>query len=104
MQLQLNRVNLPNTAKDSAALLHAEYLGEKQKHGNAFARLINGTPLVVNVPNAPYASRYGTVGLSLQWLTGVIGKPISVFLAVDSAFGKTGFDSRRYTASVKIPF
>jgi hypothetical protein len=83
--------------------LRVEYLSEKQKQGDTFARLINGTPVVVTVPTPSYESRYGTIGLSLQWLYGVMGKPISVFVGIDSPFGKTGFDSKRYTLGVKVP-
>ncbi len=83
--------------------LRAEYLSEKQKQGDAFAQLINGTPVVVPVPIAPYDNRYGNIGLSLQWLTGVAGQPISVFIGYDTTFGKEGVSTRRFTAGVKVP-
>jgi uncharacterized protein with beta-barrel porin domain len=83
--------------------LRAEYLSETQKQGDAFAQLIAGTPVVVPVPVAPYDNRYGNVGFSLQWLTGIAGQPISVFVGYDTTFGKAGVSTRRYTAGVKVP-
>jgi outer membrane autotransporter protein len=83
--------------------VRVEYLNEKQRQSIAIAQLIGGTPLPVPVPIAPYDSSYGNVGLSLQWLTGVAGQPISVFLGFDGSFGKSGTSVRRYTAGVKVP-
>jgi uncharacterized protein YhjY with autotransporter beta-barrel domain len=80
-----------------------EYLSEKQKQSDAFAQLVNGTPLAVPIPVAPFDSRYGNLGLSLQWLTGIGAQPISVFFGYDTSFGKSGVSTRRFTAGVKVP-
>ncbi|MGL5002736.1 MAG: autotransporter outer membrane beta-barrel domain-containing protein, partial [Casimicrobium sp.] len=83
--------------------LRVEYLSEKQKQSDAFAQLINGTPVIVPVPVAPYDNRYGSVGLTLQWLTGIAAQPISVFLGFDTTFGQSGVSTKRYTAGLKVP-
>jgi uncharacterized protein YhjY with autotransporter beta-barrel domain len=83
--------------------IRVEYLKEKQTQSDAFAQLVNGTPLVVPVPVDPYDTSYGNVGVSVQWLTGLGAQPISVFFGFDTTFGKSGVSTKRYTAGVKVP-
>ncbi len=81
-----------------------EFLSEKQKQGAAYARLVNGTPVLVPLSPEVVDKSYGTWGLNLQWLTGPSGNLISSFIGYEQTFGKTGFSNNRFTAGVKIPF
>ncbi len=81
-----------------------EFLSESQKQGAAYARLVNGTPVLVPLSVEAIDKSYGTWGLNLQWLTGPSGNLISSFIGYEQTFGKTGFSNNRFTAGVKIPF
>jgi hypothetical protein len=81
-----------------------EFLSESQKQNAAFARLVNGTPVLAPLSIDAIDKSYGTWGLNLQWLTGPSGNLISSFIGYEQTFGKTGFKSDRFTAGVKIPF
>jgi uncharacterized protein with beta-barrel porin domain len=81
-----------------------EFLSENQKQGAAYARLVNGTPVLVPLSPEAIDKSYGTWGLNLQWLTGPSGNLISSFIGYEQTFGKTGFKNNRFTAGVKIPF
>ncbi len=81
-----------------------EFLSENQKQSAAFARLVNGTPVLVPLSIDAIDKSYGTWGLNLQWLTGTGGSLISSFIGYEQTFGKTGFKNDRFTAGVKIPF
>ncbi len=81
-----------------------EFLNESQKQNAAFARLVNGTPVLAPLSVDAIDKSYGTWGLNLQWLTGTGGNLISSFIGYEQTFGKTGFKNDRFTAGVKIPF
>lgn len=81
-----------------------EFLSESQKQNAAFARLVNGTPVLAPLSVDAIDKSYGTWGLNLQWLAGPGGNLISSFVGYEQTFGKTGFKSDRFTAGVKIPF
>jgi Autotransporter beta-domain/Bacterial Ig domain len=81
-----------------------EFLSESQKQNAAFARLVNGTPVLAPLSVDAIDKSYGTWGLNLQWLTGTGGNLISSFIGYEQTFGKTGFKNDRFTAGVKIPF
>jgi outer membrane autotransporter protein len=81
-----------------------EFLSESQKQNAAFARLVNGTPVLAPLSVDAIDKSYGTWGLNLQWLAGPGGNLISSFIGYEQTFGKTGFKSDRFTAGVKIPF
>lgn len=81
-----------------------EFLSESQKQNAAYARLVNGTPVLVPLSVDAIDKSYGTWGLNLQWLTGTSGNLISSFIGYEQTFGKTGFKNDRFTAGVKIPF
>jgi Autotransporter beta-domain/Bacterial Ig domain len=81
-----------------------EFLNEAQKQNAVFARLVNGTPILVPLSPELLDKNFGTWGLNLQWLTGPSGNLISSFIGYEQTFGKTGFKSERFTAGVKIPF
>lgn len=81
-----------------------EFLSESQKQNAAFARLVNGTPVLVPLSVDVIDKSYGTWGLNLQWLAGPGGNLISSFVGYEQTFGKTGFKSDRFTAGVKVPF
>jgi Autotransporter beta-domain/Bacterial Ig domain len=81
-----------------------EFLSESQKQNAAFARLVNGTPVLVPLSIDAIDKSYGTWGLNLQWLAGPGGNLISSFIGYEQTFGKTGFKNDRFTAGVKVPF
>jgi Autotransporter beta-domain/Bacterial Ig domain len=81
-----------------------EFLSESQKQNAAFARLVNGTPVLVPLSVDAIDKSSGTWGLNLQWLAGPGGNLISSFVGYEQTFGKTGFKSDRFTAGVKVPF
>jgi hypothetical protein len=81
-----------------------EYLRESQSQSEVFARLVNGTPVLVPLNEELIDKSYGTWGLNLQWLSGVGGNLTSSFIGYEQTFGKTGFKNDRFTAGVKIPF
>jgi hypothetical protein len=81
-----------------------EFLSESQKQSATFARLVNGTPVLVPLSVDVIDKSYGTWGLNLQWLAGPGGNLISSFIGYEQTFGKTGFKSDRFTAGVKVPF
>jgi Autotransporter beta-domain/Bacterial Ig domain len=81
-----------------------EFLSESQKQNAAFARLVNGTPVLAPLSVDAIDKSYGTWGLNLQWLTGTGGNLVSSFVGYEQTFGKTGFKNDRFTAGVKIPF
>jgi Autotransporter beta-domain len=81
-----------------------EFLNEAQKQNAVFARLVNGTPILVPLSPELLDKNFGTWGLNLQWLSGPGGNLISSFIGYEQTFGKTGFKSDRFTAGVKIPF
>jgi hypothetical protein len=81
-----------------------EFLSESQKQNAAFARLVNGTPVLAPLSVDAIDKSYGTWGLNLQWLTGPGGNLVSSFVGYEQTFGKTGFKNDRLTAGVKIPF
>lgn len=81
-----------------------EFLSESQKQSAAFARLVNGTPVLAPLSVDAIDKNYGTWGLNLQWLAGPGGNLISSFVGYEQTFGKTGFRSDRFTAGVKVPF
>jgi hypothetical protein len=81
-----------------------EFLRESQSQSEVFARLVNGTPVLVPLNEELIDKSYGTVGLNLQWLSGVNGNLTSSFIGYEQTFGKTGFKNDRFTAGVKIPF
>ncbi len=80
-----------------------ELYRENQRINDNFARLVNGTPVLVALTSDPIDKSYGTFGLNLQWLTGIYGTPISSFFGYEHTFGKTGFKVNRFTLGVKIP-
>lgn len=81
-----------------------EFLSESQKQNAAYARLVNGTPVLVPLSIDAIDKSYGTWGLNLQWLAGPGGNLISSFIGYEQTFGKTGFKNDRFTAGVKVPF
>jgi Autotransporter beta-domain/Bacterial Ig domain len=81
-----------------------EFLRESQSQDDVYARLVNGTPVLVPLNPELIDKNYGTWGLNLQWLAGPGGNLISSFIGYEQTFGKTGFKSDRFTAGVKIPF
>ncbi len=81
-----------------------EFLSESQKQDAAFARLVNGTPLLVPVTAEAIDKNFGTWGLNLQWLAGPGGNLVSSFVGYEQTFAKAGFKNDRVTAGVKIPF
>jgi uncharacterized protein YhjY with autotransporter beta-barrel domain len=80
-----------------------ELYRENQRINDNFARLVNGTPVLVALTSDPIDKSYGTFGLNLQWLYGIYGTPISSFFGYEHTFGKTGFKVNRFTLGVKIP-
>jgi outer membrane autotransporter protein len=81
-----------------------EFLSESQKQDQAYARLINGSPVLVPLLADAIDKNFGTWSLNLQWLTGPRGTLISSFFGYEQTFGKKGFKNDRFTAGVKIPF
>jgi Autotransporter beta-domain/Bacterial Ig domain len=81
-----------------------EFLSESQKQDQAYARLINGSPVLVPLSAEAMDKNFGTWSLNLQWLAGPRGTLISSFFGYEQIFGKTGFKNDRVTAGVKIPF
>jgi uncharacterized protein YhjY with autotransporter beta-barrel domain len=47
---------------------------------------------------------YGNAGLSLQWITGVKGRPISFNFGFDYLFGRDGFAGKSLSIGGRIPF
>jgi outer membrane autotransporter protein len=80
-----------------------EFYRENQRINDNVARLVNGTPVLVELVNDPFDKSYGSFGLNLQWLYGIYGTPISSFVGYEHTFGKTGFKINRFTLGVKIP-
>ncbi len=80
-----------------------EFYRENQRINQNFARLINGTPVLVELASDPFDKSYGSFGLNLQWLYGIYGTPISSFVGYEHTFGKSGFKINRVTFGVKIP-
>lgn len=81
-----------------------EFLRESQSQSEVFARLVNGTPVLVPLNEELIDKSYGTIGVNLQWLTGVSGNLTSSFIGYERTIGKSGFQNDRFTAGVKIPF
>ena len=90
--------------KEIAALKTEEFLSQSQKQNAAFARLVNGTPVLVPLSTDAIDKSYVAWGLNLEWLAGPGGNLISSFIGYEQTFGKTGFKSDRFTAGVKVPF
>lgn len=81
-----------------------EYVSESQKQTDVYARLVNGTPILVPLNPELVDKSYGVAAVNLQWLTGAGGSLTSSFIGYEQTIGKTGFKSDRFTAGVKIPF
>jgi uncharacterized protein YhjY with autotransporter beta-barrel domain len=81
-----------------------EYVNESQKQSDVYARLVNGTPILVPLNPELVDKSYGVAAVNLQWLTGVGSSLTSSFIGYEQTIGKTGFKSDRFTAGVKIPF
>jgi uncharacterized protein with beta-barrel porin domain/predicted thioesterase len=80
-----------------------ELYRESQKINDSFARLANGSPVVVPLTSDPIDKNYGTVGANLQWIYGILGTPISSFVGYEHTFGKSGTKIGRILLGVKIP-
>jgi large repetitive protein len=79
-----------------------EYVTESQNQSDAFARLVNGTPVLVPVVGEFIDKNYGSFAINLQWLTGFGAQPISSFIGYERTFGKANVKVDRFSAGVKL--
>jgi uncharacterized protein with beta-barrel porin domain len=80
-----------------------EFVSEQDHSDQVFAQLASNVSGFLPINDTPVDQRYGTAGLSLQWLTGIKGQPISVFFGFDYLFGRDQFDGRSLSLGVKVP-
>lgn len=83
--------------------LRVEYFHESLDQDEVLARLIAGNIGASVLQLDRGDRRYGTAGLSLQWLTAFGSQPLSMLLGFDTSFARDDYDSRRFTFSLKIP-
>ncbi len=79
-----------------------EFVTESQNQSDAFARLVNGTPILVPVVGEFIDKNYGSFAINLQWLTGIGAQPISSFIGYERTFGKSNVKIDRFSAGIKL--
>ncbi len=79
-----------------------EFVMESQNQSDAFAQLVNGTPVLVPVVGEFIDKNYGSVAFNLQWLTGIGAQPISTFIGYERTFGKSNVKIDRFSAGIKL--
>jgi uncharacterized protein with beta-barrel porin domain len=80
-----------------------EFVSERESSDQVFARLASNVSGFLPLNDTPVDQTYGNAGVSLQWLTGVKGQPLSVFFAFDYLFGRDQFTGRTLSLGVKVP-
>jgi uncharacterized protein YhjY with autotransporter beta-barrel domain len=81
-----------------------EFVRESDDTEQAFAQLTGGASGFLPLTPVDLDQSYGNASVSLQWLTGIKGQPISVFLGFDFQFARDQINSRSASLGVKIPF
>ncbi len=81
-----------------------EFIRESDDTEQAFAQLTGGASGFLPLTPVDLDQSYGNASVSLQWITGIKGQPISVFLGFDFQFARDQMSSRSASLGVKIPF